>query len=90
MIWTAFTSRPGAALDRVLAGETIIIERRDSMWRLRLRAVKPDEVETLPRYDVWSRTKIRCWPDELWSKAKTRPILISRYGTIEAVLEVLP
>jgi len=46
MIWSQFTGRPGVALDRVSAGETIIIRRRGSMWRLRLRPVKPGEAET--------------------------------------------
>lgn len=89
MNWSQFTCRPGVALDRVLAGETIVIEHRNSMWKLRLRPLKPGEVETSPR-EVWRCGGGSACSAELWDRVKAHPILISRYGKIEAVLEVCP
>lgn len=88
MIWSQFTNRPGAALDRVLAGETIIIERARSMWRLRLRAVKAGEAKTTAPRTVWRCGGGSACAASLWDRVKVEPVLISRYGTIEAVLEV--
>lgn len=89
MIWSQFTGRPGIALARICTGETIIIERRGSMWRLRLRPVKPGEAETLAR-PVWRCGGGSACSAELWNYVKARPVLISRYDKIEAVLEVMP
>lgn len=92
MNWSAFARRPGVALDRVFAGDTFILERHDSVWKLRLRPVKPGEAETaaLPASNVWWVSDIRRHPDAPWVAVRRQPLFVSRRGKIEAVLEVAP